>query len=87
MSNFTLSTLAAVAALFATPVLAQEAAPMADHAMAKGDHAMGANDHAMAPKMTKAEMRTMASCKKMTPARAAKNAKCAKMMMKDDHKM
>jgi hypothetical protein len=87
MRKLTLTTFVAAAALFAVPALAQEAAPMADHAMAKGDHAMAAGDHAMAPKMTKAEMRTMAACKKMTPARAAKNAKCAKMMMHDDHKM
>jgi hypothetical protein len=81
------STLAAAVAFVAMPALAQTAEPMADHAMPKGDHAMAAGDHAMAPKMTKAEMRTMAACKKMKPARAAKNAKCAKMMMHDDHKM
>lgn len=80
MPKFALSTIIAATALIPVPALAQEAAPMADKAMAGGDHAM-------APKMTKAEMRTMAACKKMKPARAAKNAKCAKMMMHDDHKM
>jgi hypothetical protein len=62
-------------ALFAAPVFA------APDAMA--DHAMGAapmSDHAMKP-MSAADKRAMAKCQKMKPEMAAKNARCAKLMM------
>jgi hypothetical protein len=70
--------------LFAAPAFAQMAAepPMAPAS------AMGADDHmAMAP-MSANEKKLMAACHKMTPAKAAKNARCAALMKKHgDHAM
>jgi hypothetical protein len=48
-------------------------------ALAEGDTMMA--DHAMKP-MSKSEKRMMAKCKAMKPEMAAKDAKCAKLMMK-----
>jgi hypothetical protein len=64
--------------LFAAPAIAQMAA---DHPMAP-DQAMGHADHAMAPMkpMSARDKKMMMACHKMAPARAAKSARCAKLM-------
>jgi hypothetical protein len=66
-----------------SPALAQTAAP--DAPMAKDDHMMASGDAmkpAMPPMMamSKADTAKLARCKKMSPARAKKNAGCVKMM-------
>ncbi len=61
--------------VFASPVFAAPDA-MADHAM--GAAAMA--DHAMMP-MSASDKRAMMRCQKLKPAMAAKNARCAKLMM------
>lgn len=58
--------------LIVSPLAAASGGAMADHAM---------SDHSMKP-MSAADKRMMAKCHKMTPAMAAKNAKCVKLMMK-----
>ena len=65
-----------VLATVASPALAQSAP--AD-AMAKDNHMMASGDHMM-PAMTKPQMAKLARCQKMTPAKAQKNAACAKLM-------
>jgi hypothetical protein len=60
-------------ALVAFPALA------ADKMMAD-DHAMMANDHMAAKPMSASEKRAADRCKKMAPAKAAKNVVCMKMM-------
>jgi hypothetical protein len=57
---------------------------VASPVLAAGDPMMA--DHAMKP-MSKADKRMMAKCKTMKPEMAAKNAKCAKLMMAEDKAM
>ncbi len=78
----------AAAALLATPasVALAQTAPASD-AMAKDDHMMAAGDAAMSA-MSKADKAKLARCKKMSPAKAAKNPACVKLMaMHSDGKM
>jgi hypothetical protein len=61
-------------------------------------YAMPMDDKMAMKPMSKSDKRAVARCEKMTPAAAAKNARCKKLMMmhadhkmevpmKDDHKM
>jgi hypothetical protein len=67
-------------ALLAFPALA------ADKMMAD-DHAMMAGGSMAAKPMSASEKRAAARCHKMTPAKAAKNVTCMKMMKAMDHPM
>jgi hypothetical protein len=81
----------AMMAMLATPSLAAAQSTTDDHAMAPAgamahDDKMMAADHAMAP-MSKHDKAMMAKCAKMSAAKAAKNAMCAKMAMHHDGHM
>jgi uncharacterized membrane protein (DUF106 family) len=88
MSRLIHITAVAMFGLFAVPVsAAMPAGSMDDHKMAEGDHMMANGDKMAAKPMSRADKKMMARCQKMKPEMAAKNAKCAKPMMHEDHKM